>query len=186
MRVHRAGLQQSCRESLSAGTLWRFGERVHYKRSNKGQKEHKIESKWSEGYFLGFHWRTSEAIVGIKDGVIRAGRIRRVGAHRRWDAEGARCCSKGFPGNGTQMQKRCTTSSWCACCQKTKRSNSERPALETGPKTVVPHASQEGRFHREGFSPRVVLALRPYLKEAVRVGNTSERQRPVQAHPQKG
>ena len=27
-----------------------FGEKVHYKRSNKGQKEHKIESKWSEGY----------------------------------------------------------------------------------------------------------------------------------------
>ena len=41
-----------------------FGEKVHRNRSNKGQKEHKIESKWSEGYFLGFYWRASEAIVG--------------------------------------------------------------------------------------------------------------------------
>ena len=65
-----------------------FGEKVHYKRSNKGQKEHKIESKWSEGYFLGLYWWTFEAIVGTKDGVIRAGTLRRVGAHRRWDAEG--------------------------------------------------------------------------------------------------
>ena len=31
-----------------------FGEKVHCKRINKGQKEHKIESKWSEGYFLGW------------------------------------------------------------------------------------------------------------------------------------
>ena len=64
-----------------------FDEKVLYKRSNKGQKEHKIESKWSEGYFAGFYWRASEAIVGTNEGVTRAGTSRRVGAHRRWDAE---------------------------------------------------------------------------------------------------
>ena len=64
-----------------------FGEKVLHKRSNKGQKEHKIESKWSEGYFAGFYWRASEAIVGTNEGVTRAGTSRRVGAHRRWDAE---------------------------------------------------------------------------------------------------
>ena len=37
----------------------------------------------------GLHRRTSEAIVGTKDGVYRAGTIRSVGAHRRWDATGS-------------------------------------------------------------------------------------------------
>ena len=56
--------------------------------SQKGQPENKLEAKWCEGYFLGFNWRTSEALVGTKEGVKRAGTIRRVGGHRRWDAEG--------------------------------------------------------------------------------------------------
>ena len=65
-----------------------FGEKIHYKKHAKGQKENKLDPKWDEGYFLGFNWRTSEAIVGTKDKVVKSSTIRRVGAHRRWDAEG--------------------------------------------------------------------------------------------------
>ena len=65
-----------------------FGEKVHYRKSAKGQKENKLDSKWDEGYFMGYYWRTGEAIVGTDDGIKRAGTIRRVGGHRRWDAEG--------------------------------------------------------------------------------------------------
>ena len=65
-----------------------FGEKVHYRKHTKGHKDNKLESKWAEGYFLGFYWKTSEALIGTPDGVKRSGTIRRVGAHRRWDAEG--------------------------------------------------------------------------------------------------
>ena len=37
---------------------------------------------------MGFYWKTSEAIIGTAEGVKKAGTIRRVGAHRRWDADG--------------------------------------------------------------------------------------------------
>ena len=65
-----------------------FGEKVHFRKNNKGQKDNKLDGKWGEGYFLGFYWKTSEALVGTPEGVKRAGTIRRVGTHRRWDAEG--------------------------------------------------------------------------------------------------
>ena len=51
-------------------------------------KDEKLEVKWSEGFFLGKWWRTGEAVIGTKDGILRAGTIRRVGGHRRWDREG--------------------------------------------------------------------------------------------------
>ena len=65
-----------------------FGEKIHYKKNSKGHKDNKLDVKWGEGYFLGFYWKTSEALVGTPAGVKRAGTIRRVGAHRRWDADG--------------------------------------------------------------------------------------------------
>ena len=65
-----------------------FGEKVHFKNSAQGQKERKLDMQWHDGHFLGFHWCTSEAIVRAKDGIHRAGTIRRVGAHRRWGATG--------------------------------------------------------------------------------------------------
>ena len=65
-----------------------FGEKIHFKKSTKGNKENKLDGKRNEGYFLGFHWRTGEAVVGTRQGAVRAGTIRRVGAHRRWDVEG--------------------------------------------------------------------------------------------------
>ena len=65
-----------------------FGEKVHYRKSAKGPKENKLDAKWDEGYFMGFNWRTAEAIIGTKGGATKVSTIRRVGAHRRWDAEG--------------------------------------------------------------------------------------------------
>ena len=67
--------------------LAEFGERVHYKLQRCKGKEAKMEAKWGEGHFLGFWWRTGEAIIGTGDGIVKAATIRRVGAHRRWDAQ---------------------------------------------------------------------------------------------------
>lgn len=36
---------------------------------------------------LGTLWHMGEAIAGTEDGIRRASTIRRIGAHRRWDAE---------------------------------------------------------------------------------------------------
>ena len=66
-----------------------FGEKVHYRFNPKSKpKEAKLEVKWGEGFFLGKWWRTGEAVIGTQDGILRAGSIRRVGGHRRWDREG--------------------------------------------------------------------------------------------------
>jgi hypothetical protein len=66
-----------------------FGEKVHYKLNMKAKsKDDKMEAKWDEGFYLGRWWRTGEAIVGTPGGIRRAGTIRRVGGHRRWDRAG--------------------------------------------------------------------------------------------------
>ena len=66
-----------------------FGEKIHYRENMKARpKQNKLKARWGEGYFLGRWWRTGEAVVGSRDGVSRAGTVRRVGAHRRWDREG--------------------------------------------------------------------------------------------------
>ena len=58
-----------------------FGEKIHYRRNEKQQfRDWKLEVNWREG-------RTGEAIIGTQAGVIGAGTIRRMGAHRRWDRE---------------------------------------------------------------------------------------------------
>ena len=64
-----------------------FGERVHYRLESRARQE-KLESRCAEGIYLGKVRRTREAIIGTKSGVRKSGRIRRVGGHRRWDAEG--------------------------------------------------------------------------------------------------
>ena len=66
-----------------------FGEKIHYRMNmkNKTQQE-KLEARYGEGFYMGRWWRTGEALVGTPEGVIRAGTVRRVGAHRRWDKEG--------------------------------------------------------------------------------------------------
>ena len=66
-----------------------FGEKVHYRFNPKAKaKDEKLEVKWGEGFFLGTWWRTGEAVIGTPEGILRAGTIRRVGGHRRWDREG--------------------------------------------------------------------------------------------------
>ena len=66
-----------------------FGEKVHYRENLKARaKQNKLEIRWGEGFYLGRWWRTGEAVVGTIGGTFRAGTIRRVGAHRRWDREG--------------------------------------------------------------------------------------------------
>jgi hypothetical protein len=66
-----------------------FGEKIHYRLNmkNKAQQE-KLEVRYGEGFYMGRWWRTGEALVGTPEGVVRAGTVRRVGAHRRWDKEG--------------------------------------------------------------------------------------------------
>ena len=66
-----------------------FGEKVHYRLNMKGKaKQDKLEVRYGEGFYLGRWWRTGEAVVGTASGAVRAGTVRRVGAHRRWDKEG--------------------------------------------------------------------------------------------------
>ena len=56
-----------------------FGEKVHYRYNLKARsKDEKLEVKWSEEFFLGKWWRTGEAVIGTKDGILRAGTIRCV------------------------------------------------------------------------------------------------------------
>ena len=66
-----------------------FGEKVHYRLNLKAKSNReKLEVRWGEGFYLGRWWRTGEAIIGAAGGTLRAGTVRRVGAHRRWDREG--------------------------------------------------------------------------------------------------
>ena len=73
-----------CKEEMAE-----FGEKVHYRYNPKAKtKDDKMEARWGEGFYLGRWWRTGEAIIGTHEGVRRAGTIRRVGGHRRWDRGG--------------------------------------------------------------------------------------------------
>ena len=66
-----------------------FGEKVHYRINRKTlTKEYKLDGRWCEGYFMGVKWRTGESGIATSGGICKASAIRRVGGHRRWDAEG--------------------------------------------------------------------------------------------------
>ena len=66
-----------------------LGEKVHHRTNVKGANQvNKMDARWSEGYYIGTDWRTGEALIGTAGGVVKASAIRRVGSHRRWDAEG--------------------------------------------------------------------------------------------------
>ena len=66
-----------------------FGEKIHHRENIKARaKQNKLEIRWSKGHSLGRWWRASEAIVGTRAGIVRAGTVRCVGAHRRWDRDG--------------------------------------------------------------------------------------------------
>ena len=66
-----------------------FAEKIHYRENTKARaKQNKLEIRWDEGHYLGRWWRTGEAIVGTRAGILRSGTVRRVGGHRRWDRDG--------------------------------------------------------------------------------------------------
>jgi hypothetical protein len=63
-----------------------FGELVHYKFPKKSSRG-KLDDRWAEGIFLGYKWRTQEAMIAVDHGVLKAGTIRRTGGDRRWNVE---------------------------------------------------------------------------------------------------
>ena len=115
------------------------------------KKEHKIESKWSEGYLLGFCRRTSEAIAGTKDGVIRAGTLRRVGAHRRWDAE-VLDAVRGVRWTRDPDAEEVHDKLLVRMLSEDEKKQLERPAPETGPKTVYRIRLTRDYFIEKGFT----------------------------------
>ena len=65
-----------------------FGEKAHHRFNRKAlTKEYKLDGRWYEGYFMGIKWRTGESWIATSGGILKASAIRRVGGHRRWDAE---------------------------------------------------------------------------------------------------
>merc|ERR1712086_1135898 len=65
-----------------------FGEFVRYKQLGETSQERKsLESSWFEGVWLGHARGSSEALVGTKDGVVRAWTVRMMPEGERWDAE---------------------------------------------------------------------------------------------------
>ena len=64
-----------------------FGEKV-LSLLKRGARQEKLEPRRAEGIHVNKVWRTGEAIIGTKSGVRKSWTIRRVGGHRRWDAEG--------------------------------------------------------------------------------------------------
>ena len=89
------------------GKSWRhemveFGEKVHYRVNLKSlSHQYKLEGRWGEGFFMGIKWRTGESWIATDGGIVKASAIRRVGAHRRWDAE-ALLRVKGVPWDHVQ------------------------------------------------------------------------------------
>ena len=128
-----------------------FGEKVHFKKSAKGQKEHKLDMKWNEGHFLGFHWRTSEAIVGTKEGIRRAGTIRRVGAHRRWDATGLDSI-RGVPWKWDPEADDVVDKLLVRHLTYEEKQNMIDPVVDTGPQTVYRMRLKREDFIEKGYT----------------------------------
>lgn len=63
-------------------------EKVAY-RIGKLDTINKLEARWSEGIFLGAQWRTGEALIGTKDGVICSSASHIINSKRRWSKEDA-------------------------------------------------------------------------------------------------
>ena len=58
-----------------------FGELVYYKFPKKTSRG-KLDDRWAEGIFVGYKWRTGEAMISIQSGIVKAGTIRRTGEDR--------------------------------------------------------------------------------------------------------
>lgn len=66
--------------------LAEFGEKVAC-RIGKLDTIKKLDARWSEGIFLGVQWRTGEALIGTREGVLCSSAIRRINSARRWSTE---------------------------------------------------------------------------------------------------
>ena len=65
-----------------------FGEKVWYHEAREGkERKEKFTSECKEGIWLGHARNSNEAIIGTKDGVVRAYSIKRQDEDQRWSAE---------------------------------------------------------------------------------------------------
>ena len=65
-----------------------FGEKVWCKEIRPGkERANKLESEWREGLWLGQSPRSNEAIIGTREGVVRAYAVKRMDEESRWDAK---------------------------------------------------------------------------------------------------
>ena len=65
-----------------------FGEKVWYHQAREGkERKDKFVSEVKEGIWLGHTRSSNEAVVGTKDGVVRAHTIKRREADERWDGK---------------------------------------------------------------------------------------------------
>ena len=81
------------------GQIVEFGEKVHHRSNVKFENgRNKMDARWFEGFYMGTDWRSGSALIGTSVGVVKASVIRRVGEHRRWDAQGV-LDIKGTPWN---------------------------------------------------------------------------------------
>ena len=80
-----------------------FGEKVWYKELKaKTEKQHKFESDWQSGLWLGHSRSSNETIVGTRDGVIKAWAIRGMPEGEQWDPKLIKEM-KGTPRGRTQI-----------------------------------------------------------------------------------
>ena len=128
-----------------------FGEKVHYKKNLKGHKDNKLDSKWGEGFFLGFYWKTSEALIGTHEGVKRAGTIRRVGAHRRWDADGLDQI-RGVPWQWNPDADEVPDKLMVRMLSEEERQRLSGPEAEAVPKTIYRMRLKRDDFISRGFT----------------------------------
>ena len=55
-----------------------FGEKVWYKKlKESGARDNKMEVRWEEGIWMGHMSRTTEAVIGTKEGVVKAWAVKR-------------------------------------------------------------------------------------------------------------
>ena len=64
-----------------------FGEMVHYRRLSDKEPKNKLESRWEQGVWLGHARGSNEALIGTKDGVVRAWAIKRMPDGEKWNAQ---------------------------------------------------------------------------------------------------
>ena len=65
-----------------------FGEKLWYKELRDGkERKNKLSSEWAEGIWLGHSRGSNEAIIGTRDGVVRAYALKRMAADHRWDRD---------------------------------------------------------------------------------------------------